>query len=946
MGFTRLYLFYFLLFYSLLASAQDIGFEQFSDRDGLPSMKTYNVFQDSSGLMWIGTENGLVSFDGDEFERYTHPDLLDNDIVRAGINRKGKIYFQNLSGQLGIIENGKMELIELPDIPKGFADFALRKDKDYLLGMPNRDAGIDKVWELDGKKVKLVSNSRLYFDSGNENIYEILGKNKYLCLTDSSVYNWDENIIEGKRKAFVRSQQLSYHRVLLVDQKLKDRLKDNFYQRLLEHKGDNFIIKGSGIIYYNSKNGEFLPFFDNISVNTIFFDVEGNAWITTRSRGLLRVSNLLFKLNQRRFTIGKGINAIHKSKLGNIYLGTIFSEIIINPFEEKKSIQLTDRKRQVSFVESNGIVIGYEEMGISIINDMTLKYSTFHDRRYSNKALLLNDSTVYAFTRSGISIYDKNGFIQEPDRHNTFLINVRMLSAYKQSSLSKYYAGSTQGLFRADFDSLKFVKVDALKSYSITSITGGRDTSLWIGTRTKGVFKLKNDSIVDHIDVALGLISNNVNKVFRYENELQISTNSGLCIFNIDNRTFKIINSYNFLPSDEVLVCKIINDEYWVGTIEGLTILTQQNVNELSVKGPLLSLKEVIVNGVSKEYLEGMRLNYTENNVQINFQNISFSSGKDKKIKYRITNIDTSWISTSDAYIRMPTLKPGKYALEAIGINSIGLESEPIFLNFEIDLPWWNTIWAMTLGALMLIGIVYLIVMYRSRRVRKEEKTKREYLTQINKIKDQALQLQMNPHFIFNSLNAIQGFIGTDEEEKAMNYLARFARLIRMIFEYSKGRSITLEEELDFLTLYLDLEKLRFKEKVDISVQIDDELDQNRDMVRIPPLLIQPIVENAFKHGLFHKKGKGHLKISFKSEDNLLKIIIEDDGIGREQAKRIGKNKDDKHISSGIKTTKERINLLNFAQKNKSNKIWVEDLMSDDDQPNGTRVTIALEILN
>ena len=162
--------------------------------------------------------------------------------------------------------------------------------------------------------------------------------------------------------------------------------------------------------------------------------------------------------------------------------------------------------------------------------------------------------------------------------------------------------------------------------------------------------------------------------------------------------------------------------------------------------------------------------------------------------------------------------------------------------SFEIAQPWWETWWFYTLVALGLIGGTGLVFYNRFRRIQKKEKRKQEFNDHINELKSMALQAQMNPHFVFNAMNAIQKFLTTNEQEQAMIYLARFAQLIRTIFEQSKQKEITLEEEIEFLKLYLDLEKLRFKDKVEVQFVIDDSITEEDYDIKIPPLLIQPIV--------------------------------------------------------------------------------------------------------
>jgi len=203
----------------------------------------------------------------------------------------------------------------------------------------------------------------------------------------------------------------------------------------------------------------------------------------------------------------------------------------------------------------------------------------------------------------------------------------------------------------------------------------------------------------------------------------------------------------------------------------------------------------------------------------------------------------------------------------------------------------------------------------------------------------QSLRLQMNPHFLFNALNSIQQMILANEELVATKYLSRFSKLLRSVLIHSDKETVTLKEELDILKLYIELESVRFKEAFRYSIDVDDDLDPEE--VRIPTLLVQPFVENAIWHGLMHKEGDRHLRIAFSEEDDVIRCVIEDNGIGRAKAGELKQisGSDKKHTSKGIAVARERLLTL---QKNghPAGHIEFTDLTDDQGQPAGTRVDI------
>lgn len=205
-----------------------------------------------------------------------------------------------------------------------------------------------------------------------------------------------------------------------------------------------------------------------------------------------------------------------------------------------------------------------------------------------------------------------------------------------------------------------------------------------------------------------------------------------------------------------------------------------------------------------------------------------------------------------------------------------------------------------------------------------------------------ALRLQMNPHFIFNSFTAINNFILNNNPEHASRLLTKFSRFMRQVLDNSKTEWISLRDELKALQIYIELEQLRFENKFEIEINVSSEVDQ--DLVHVPPLIIQPYVENAIWHGLLHKKeGIALLAINCWKQNDMLYLQIEDNGIGRVAAAKINKNGLDQHKSHGLKVTEERLQILNQVYHVQAS-VFIIDLLSDNNNPAGTQVTLRMKI--
>ncbi len=226
-----------------------------------------------------------------------------------------------------------------------------------------------------------------------------------------------------------------------------------------------------------------------------------------------------------------------------------------------------------------------------------------------------------------------------------------------------------------------------------------------------------------------------------------------------------------------------------------------------------------------------------------------------------------------------------------------------------------------------------------------EEKAIEHHLAEMAKEKTQlemkVLRTQMNPHFIFNSLNSINRFILQNNSAQASQYLTKFSRLVRLILQNSQESLITLENELETLELYLDLEALRFNYHFRWKVIVQPDLDIS--MVKVPPLIIQPFAENAIWHGLMHREEKGQLDIEIWQEGDDLFFKITDDGVGRKQAEELSSKSATREKSMGLHITADRIAML--QQSNiKGSGLTINDLVNPDGSPAGTEVIAKIPI--
>lgn len=266
-------------------------------------------------------------------------------------------------------------------------------------------------------------------------------------------------------------------------------------------------------------------------------------------------------------------------------------------------------------------------------------------------------------------------------------------------------------------------------------------------------------------------------------------------------------------------------------------------------------------------------------------------------------------------------------------------EKEVLLLNLKLSQH--RYIIYGTMG-LILLAFVIGLLFFRQLRMSSARKIS-EMNNKLSEITHANLRQQMNPHFIFNTLNSIQYFMYQHDKIATNNYLTKFSRLIRKILENSQQSMVSIQDELDVIQLYLELETLRFKEKFTFSIEIQDEIDTLTQ--KIPTMLIQPFVENSVCHGLINKQGNGFVQITLKLvEGRTICCSVHDNGIGREAAALIRKMKDTPHHSLGTRITESRINLINELYETDL-KVVYTDLKDDSGMATGTLVELYLPLM-
>ncbi len=347
-------------------------------------------------------------------------------------------------------------------------------------------------------------------------------------------------------------------------------------------------------------------------------------------------------------------------------------------------------------------------------------------------------------------------------------------------------------------------------------------------------------------------------------------------------------------------------------------------------------------------FTKQITLRYDQNVIGFDYAALDYTSPQTIQYAYQLVGFDTAWQYVRDKRsVTFTNLNPGDYTLKIKASNSDGVwdieERNVNSILIAVTPPWWHS-WPFRISVLLAVaGMVTVFYNYRIRQIRERETLKTALNQRIAQVKMEALRSQMNPHFVFNCLSSLKLFVEKQETEKASDHISKFAALLRRVLDDARTETetITLERELDTLKRYVELETIRFKEKFEFRLDISPGI--NLQNIEIPPLILQPYVENAILHGLQHKTaGKGLLLVQVLDGKDQVKIVVEDNGVGREAAKAIKARNPVQQPSHGLNVTAERLEY--FSQKHHiRTSVETTDLLSPDGQASGTRVILTFQ---
>lgn len=496
---------------------------------------------------------------------------------------------------------------------------------------------------------------------------------------------------------------------------------------------------------------------------------------------------------------------------------------------------------------------------------------------------------------------------------------------------------------------------DKLTANTLADILITQDDVVWLYYKYNGFDRIDISQPIGkrirHFGLEEGLPSNKVFKMVEDKNHnIWLATGNGLGFF--DTKTEKITTyttvnglNHNDLHRDWHTEMLPINTGEIILSGVGYFTIFHPDSFKFFPSNPKLTFKsfklfdKIKYFGGELNRLKSIDLDYDENYFTIDFTNLNYPYLQQPIYEYKLRKFDKQWRTTTTGTAEYTDVSSGQHDFQVRLINENHEPiSEIISLPIYIAFPFWQTWWFYAIILLLIVGLLWTFYEYRIRQIKARAALKTAYNRRILEAEMTALRSQMNPHFLFNSLNSIKSYIIKNEPRIAAKYLTKFSQLMRLILNNSNSTYTTLEEELKALKIYIELEQLRFSFKFDFEINIAKNVNSS---IQIPPLILQPYVENSIWHGLMHKEDNGLLTITVDSEEEALHIKIIDNGIGRVKAQEIKSKSAIKRKSMGIQITKERLEMFT-KDKNIQAIVNIEDLYDDYQNATGTCVHIII----
>ncbi|MCF8227554.1 MAG: histidine kinase [Bacteroidales bacterium] len=943
-----------------------------ADSTGIISNTIMCFAEDSRNNLWIGTDKGLMKYirAKDQFEAFLENRM---DSIFPGTYVRG-IFFDNDSIMYFGLTEGYFARYNFntgratwhrhfeDDQPYYFY-YTIYEDSQNDLYVGGRGTGLYRYIKDSDSMIRI--KTREYDSSSRKREYDAS------CYLEDSHGNFWVSGLDG---------------IYLYDRK-QDEFTP-FYSTStwdIEEDEDGLLwfATGHGIRMYDPRSARMVKHWynpdnpvsiSNNNVRKVLIDHQGNLWFATLD-GL----NLLIRpeyhfevfrhvINLESTLSSNKVTKILEDSRGRIWIGTQGEGL--NVFDEEKEIFKTYKHDPAngSSIASNNISALFEDSrgdiwvglwsGIGFdkydpqtdgflhytYNENSLSqdwYNDFAEDEYGNFYLGF-------WGGPGLTLFDreKEQFAEElrdyfAAPYESRLINDMLID----SKGNLWIASSSNGV--SIFEPFTRNTTTFLPEYSnensipvvnINCLFEDQQGNIWIGSKGLSRYNWNTGDFTNY-SVQDGLSNDNVNSILEDDDgRLWIGTEYGLSRFDPQKEVFKSFYEYDGIAGNwfGTGACRLQNGKMIFGGNKGITVFHPDSIVDKMTLPPLY-FKQLKIFDKDSLYdlseIDRIDLGYDQNFISFELGAIDFINPQRLEIQYKLQGFDKDWndLDQNSREVRFTNIPPGEYVL-MLRVSKADFphyRSKSMFINLEP--PFWQKWWFYIIEVIVVLAVLYVLFKLRIRQLLAKKHTA--------ELKQKLLRSQMNPHFIFNSLTAIQNFIYEKKPAEAGKYLSDFARLMRQILDNSREEYISLENEINYLSLYMELQKVRFENKFTYDIKTDTELEA--EFTAIPPMLAQPFIENALEHGIKNSGTRGEINIKFEKQNGGLVFEVTDNGIGIDRSTKV--STDAKHKSLAIEISRERLENINRGEKNKI-RLSIEDIASLEPGKTGTRVRFSIPL--
>lgn len=952
------------------AWSQELLVKHFDVEQGLPSSTVYRMLVDPYGFLWLATATGVHRYDGSRFEHIGAGSDLDHLVVHhIFATSPDTLWFAVTNGRLFRWDGQRLveavalrirasnnivdpRIVSLIDDRNGGVRFGY----PAVMGAGRIDRHLRATWDTSmapGTYVELAASGPMLYHSSKGRaladqqypLHFISEDTAYtvpigpLTLGGTSPRNFVLQRSDGLLMAVLGTRIVAFRNSGPYVFHASDRTILRLHFTADSH---SIVVHEDGTAVVLDRDGQrtslSLRTLHRWRISDVTSDHQGGLWISTLGGGLFYAPS--FDCT-RPLAIGElesgGITAMHVHPNGTTWLGTNLGEcLVIGSDDERKftwNLPLNGRLREIRaflFDPYDQRMLASTPGGFVEFTAHTHRMLHPSDRNSwfghalvmvgPDDALLLSSRGV---ARVGLVEGGESRWMRLGERFSGGMRGEGdTLWVWSQDGLRWCLEGEVHD-YRPDEPLLRTPVLDR-------SVCGG---AVWLATSRHGLLCLRNTSEPKVVD--LGVTDVRATCLQPIGDSLLI-VGSVQGLFRVDLRdpegpVARIDRNWG-LPSEIIRSIRFDGVRLRVLTEQGLISVAPGAFDRTPPAQPVRILSATLGDG--RVLFNGMELQHDIDRITLRFCHLNYRDHGHQLFRYTVSGLSEAATETREPEVNLLGLPPGNYRFSVSGREPDGSWTEPQSLAWTIApaiwQTWWFTALASVVGAMVFGLIAAWFFRLRTKRAELEEAVLTHH--------QEALLAQMDPHFIFNSLNSVQSFIARNESDRSLRYMGRFSKLMRGLLQAGREREITLQQEIDLLDQYCSLEALRFEPPFTFRIIAND---LPKGVLLVPAYLIQPHVENAIRHGLWGLTARqGHLDVVFTNEDGELRCMVTDNGIGRAAAYALPRAANDR--PEALKIQQERIEALNRLSRKGGIRVHVEDLIDVNGSPNGTRVHIAI----